>query len=110
MVSLSLYLFNLLLLPRTDGVHLLSTILSSGSPLPAVPLSPFDALSDDDDASTTTNGSGGSGGSGALRPWSTPRLEEAWARRLRRTAEGMTGATVAGWAVAVGIVVLLKSS
>lgn len=118
MASLSLFLFNLLPLPGTDGIQLLSALLSTSPAyhrparqLTAQPASRhptinpyrYDSGSDDDDEY-------GVGGVYELGSTAHGRREEVWQRRLRRGVEGATAAVVAGWALGWAMLALLRSS
>jgi len=115
MATLSLYLFNLLPLPHTDGIQLFSALsaarrrtsghrpLSSsrGSQHPTINPYRYDGYDSDDSDS------------GGVEPsWAAGhgRREEIWQRRLRRGLEGVTAALVVGWALGWGMLALLRSS
>lgn len=126
MVTLSLFLFNLLPLPGTDGIHLFSALVSStpgqarssGRQLTTQPssrhptINPYrwgrrvladgryeDSDSDSDEYGEQPNWATGHG-----------RREQVWQRRLRRALEGATAAVVAGWALGWAMLALLRSS
>ncbi|KAL1412161.1 hypothetical protein Q8F55_003168 [Vanrija albida] len=123
MVTLSLFVFNLLPLPSTDGIHLLNAVLqsrghqlsrparqlvtNSSSRHPTINLYRYDEGSDSDDSA----GGPGTGGGGEPA-WATGRgrREEVWARRLRRVVEGSMSALLAAWALGWAMLALLRSS
>ncbi|KLT40459.1 hypothetical protein CC85DRAFT_287432 [Cutaneotrichosporon oleaginosum] len=110
MASLSLFLFNLLPLPGTDGIQLFTALLSPSRDRPARQLTAtpsrhptinpyrYDSGSDDDDDYAPRY------------EYSGHRREEVWQRRLRRAVEGATAAVVAGWVLGWAMLALLRSS
>ncbi|GMK56009.1 hypothetical protein CspeluHIS016_0210650 [Cutaneotrichosporon spelunceum] len=110
MASLSLYLFNLLPLPGTDGIQLLTALLAPTRDRPTRQLTAtpsrhptinpyrYDSGSDDDDDY------------GPGYEYAGHRREEVWQRRVRRTVEGLTAAVVAGWVAGWTMLALLRSS
>jgi S2P endopeptidase len=103
MVSLSLFLFNLLLLPHTDGIHLFAALLSAKeSPNMSIPFQLLEQMTDDDESQD--------GPTPGSRLWDQPRPEDPWQRRVRRIAQTVTASAVAAWAVGWVTVALLKSS
>ncbi|BEI85852.1 hypothetical protein CcaverHIS002_0601390 [Cutaneotrichosporon cavernicola] len=110
MASLSLYLFNLLPLPSTDGIQLLTALLAPTRDRPARQLTAtpsrhptinpyrYDSGSDDDDDY------------GPGYEYTGHRREEVWQRRVRRAVEGATAAVVAGWVLGWAMLALLRSS
>jgi S2P endopeptidase len=123
MATLSLYLFNLLPLPHTDGIQLFSALVSarrrgqansssngSGRQLsgqmrsqhPTINPYRYDGYDSDDSDH----------GNGIEPSWAAGygRREEIWQRRLRRFVEGGTAAVVAGWALGWMMLALLRSS
>lgn len=113
LVSLSLFLFNLLPLPHTDGIALFSALFPvalrgpggrssadrqlTGQPSRHPTINPYRYDSDDEDE-TEPRWTGHS------------RREEVWARRVRRTVEGVMAAVVAGWIAGWAMLALLRSS
>lgn len=128
-IALSLFFFNLLPLPSTDGsaiVQALLSLISSGSTFtlnnprpiraslmgrsrtptptittPTITLYREYELDSDDE---------GGAEEGAFRRESTGRREEVWQRRLRRIIDGITTALVVGWAAGWFMLALLRSS
>ncbi|RXK37883.1 hypothetical protein M231_04882 [Tremella mesenterica] len=121
-ISISLFLFNLLPLPSTDGAHLFRALLSlHHSSKPWSPGQPRHlqaslgqgqpriniyreyelADSDSEDYESALGHRDPSGGM---------RREEVWKRRLRRGVEGMSLGLVVVWTAGWGMVGLLRSS
>lgn len=123
-VALSLFLFNLLPLPHTDGSSLLRSLLSlkrtsklnlpsiptlqatlsssqNGKSSPSINLSrQYELNSDDEDEYDEERGHGGREG----------KREEAWKRRVRRGVEGGVMGVGMIWAAGWAMLSLLKST
>lgn len=118
MIALSLYLFNMLPLPGTDGSHFLDAILTlrridptslpTQKPLQAIltspgksvtqPLTSYDDhdLSDDEEAFE--------------RGGKRNKLEDKWKGRIRKGVEIGMASVVIGWVAGWAILALLRSS
>lgn len=133
-VALSLFLFNLLPLPYTDGSHLLKAVMSlqtsrqatfslrssvsPNRPLTARPsrsattptinirLMPDRTANYAQDSDDELDGRYDTEGGGR----GDDRREEAWKRRLRRTIEGGTMGMAAAWVIGWAMLALLRSS
>ena len=119
-IAISLFFFNLLPLPSTDGSHLLRALLSLRQPIlqarqwraaisrphahPTINIYREYELDSDSEADSER---GGDYESGSMRERSR---EEVWKRRLRRGVEGVSTALVAIWAAGWAMVALLRSS
>lgn len=119
-IAISLFFFNLLPLPSTDGSHLLRALLSLRQPIlqarqwraaisrpqahPTINIYREYELDSDSEADSER---GGDYEGGSMRERSR---EEVWKRRLRRSVEGVSTALVAIWAAGWAMVALLRSS
>ncbi|KAK4687294.1 hypothetical protein P7C73_g2820, partial [Tremellales sp. Uapishka_1] len=121
MISLSLFLINLLPLPHTDGSHLVSALLSFSTTPATIHTRPLNAVlntsvgmvqqhrsreydtdSEDEMEFMEEGGNAGRRGIGGR--------ESAWKRRLRRALEIGLLAVVGGWWMGWGMLALLRSS